>query len=303
MRAFLTGATGFVGTHVLRELVQSGHYVRCLVRRRGLLEHEGIEWVRGDVTKPESLAGLMDGCDAVIHLVGIIEEHHAQGITFEALHTEATANVIHEACKAGIRRFVHMSANGAREDGVSRYQITKWQAEQLVRQAEFEHWTILRPSVIFGDPGPNSIEFCTQLARDFITPYPLLPIFGSGRYRMQPVAVEDVAAALVRAPERGKANGQTICAVGPEAYSYVTIVDRITQGLGRKPKSKIHVPVMLGRLFVFTLGRLGLVPITPDQFNMLLDGNTGDASTFRNIFGLTLTPFTPKNLAYLRERA
>lgn len=301
MHLLLTGATGFVGSYVLPALLAEGHTVRCLVRTERANLPPNVEQVRGDVTDPVALRAAMDSCEGVVHLVGIIEEQPSQGITFERMHTEATAQVVAAAQQAGIGRFIHMSANGARPDGVSRYQTTKWQAEEHVRHAGFAHWTILRPSVIFGDPGPDHPEFCTQLARTLIKPFPILPVFGDGLYAMQPIAVEEVAAAFAKAVVLPAANAQTYAAVGLTRFSYLEILDRIARGLGLKPKPKLHQPVWLVRPLVHAVGRLGLLPITPDQFEMLLDGNTGNPDPFYRDFGLTYKPFTPENLTYLRK--
>ncbi len=299
MRVFLTGASGFVGAYVLQELLRRGYAVRCLVRTPGGLP---AETATGDVTRPESLRGLMEGCDAVIHLVGIIEERPRQGITFEAMHVEATRHVIAEAARTGITRFVHMSANGASKRGASRYQTTKWQAEELVRQSALPRWTILRPSLIFGDPGPDRMEFCTRLAGTLIKRSPILPVFGRGDYSMQPIAVETVAAACVQALELDAACNGTFCLGGKDRYSYIEILDVITRGLGQRPKPKIPIPISIARAGLGTVGRWGQLPITRDQFEMLIRGNTCDESKFYDVFGIPCKPFTVQNLAYLRQR-
>lgn len=299
MRVFLTGASGFVGAYVLQELLRRGHAARCLVRTASGLPGETAT---GDVTRPASLRGLMQGCDAVIHLVGIIEERPKQGVTFEAMHVEATRHVIAEAARAGIPRFVHMSANGADERGVSRYQTTKWQAEELVRQSAIPHWSILRPSLIFGDPGPDRMEFCTRLASTLIRRFPILPVFGRGDYAMQPIAVETVAAACVQALELSTACGRTFCLGGKARYSYIEILDLITRGLGQRPKPKAPIPLSIARVGLRTVGRWGQLPITHDQFEMLIRGNTCDESGLYDVFDIPCKPFTAKHLAYLRQR-
>lgn len=306
MHVFLTGATGFVGSYVLRELARAGHTARCLVRDADAalsVQGEGVEKVKGDVTDPKSFAGAARGCDAVIHLVGIIEERPSQGVTYEAIHHQGTRHVVDEAKDAGVERFVQMSANGARPDGVSAYQTTKWKAEQYVKQADFPHWTILRPSIVFGDPGPGREEFCTRLARQLIRPFPVLPVFGDGQYRLQPVAVEDVAAAFVQALTREAAHGQLYCVAGSETLAFNDVLDVITQGLGQAPKPKLHQPLWLARPLVQTVGRLGLLPISPDQFEMLVEGNTCDAAALYRDFDLAGHSFTPERLPYLKQRA
>lgn len=308
MHVFLTGATGFVGSYVLQELIDRGHTARCLVRdttdrlrfEDNELADKGIEKVKGDVTKPKSLAGLLRGCDAVIHLVGIIQEKPAKGITFEALHHQATRHVVDEAIDSGIGVYVQMSANGARREGVTGYQTTKWKAEEYVRKAGFKHFTIFRPSVIFGKPAEGQPEFSSQLVGTLIKPFPVLPVFGDGSYCMQPVAIEDVAAAFVQALDQEKAAGQTYCVAGPAAYAYTEILDILAEGAGIKPKPQIKQPLWLVRPVINTVGPLGILPISPDQFEMLIEGNTCDPTAFFKDFDLKRIPFTAQNMAYLK---
>ncbi|MEX0748228.1 MAG: NAD-dependent epimerase/dehydratase family protein, partial [Rhodothermales bacterium] len=103
MTVYLTGSTGFVGSYVLRELMARGIPVRCLVRDAGqklVVESADVEKVVGDVLDPLSLKGTMAGCDAVIHLVGIIDEKPSKGVTFESVHFEGTRAVVDEARRA-----------------------------------------------------------------------------------------------------------------------------------------------------------------------------------------------------------
>ncbi len=305
MHVFLTGATGFVGSYVLRELLEQGHTVRCLARKPDELPvpvSARLERVKGDVSDPKRLQGVMRGCDAVIHLVGIIEENPEKGITFESVHYQGSVNVADEARASGIDRFLFMSANGARQDGVSGYQSTKWRAEQYIQKAGFRHWTVFRPSIIFGDPGPENPEFATRLAKTLIKPFPILPVFGDGNYKMQPVSVEEVASAFVQALSGNQFSGKTYCVSGNETVSFTTVLDRITQALGQETKPKINQPLWLVRPVVHAAGKLGVLPISPDQFEMLVEGNTCDSSDFYNDFDLTPKRFTPENLAYVRQR-
>ncbi|MDQ7041661.1 MAG: NAD(P)H-binding protein [Rhodothermus sp.] len=304
MKVYLTGATGFVGRYVLQALRAAGHQVRCLVRRPDQnlpLEGPGIEKVAGDLLQPETFAGTLEGCEAVVHLVGIIAEKPRQGITFDAVHRRGTLHIVEAARQAGIERFIHMSANGARPDGTTAYQTSKWAAEAIVQQAGFSHWTIFRPSIIFGDPRGAPLEFVSQLARQLVRPFPVLPVFGDGQYRLQPVAVEVVAAAFTQALTKAEARGQIYCVAGPIALTYNEILDIIARALYGRTKPKLHLPLTPVRLLVGTLGRLGLLPITPAQLAMLIEGNTCDPSALYRDFDVPEVAFTPETIAYVRH--
>ena len=303
MKVFLTGATGFVGSYVLPALLERDHRVRCLVRSpdRALAEMgERVEQVEGDITEPETLREAVRGCEAVVHLVGIIEEKPSKGVTFEDVHDRGTRNVVRAAQEEKIGRFVHMSANGARPDGVSRYQTTKWRGEEHVRTSGFDRWTIFRPSVVFGDPGPDNPEFVTRLADTLVRPFPILPVFGDGTYGLQPISVEEVAAAFAQALTLEAASGQAYGVAGEVVLPYNNALDVIARGAGLKPKPKLHVPLLFVRPVVHTVGKLGLLPLSPDQFEMLVEGNTCDPTAFYRDFDVTYTPFVPENLGYLR---
>lgn len=304
MRVLLTGATGYVGSYVLRELLRQGHTPRCLIRGPAsdlAVQDESIEIVSGDVTDASSLWGLFSDCDAVIHLVGILEEHPRQGVTFERLHVDATRNVVKGAVDAGIECFIQMSANGARPDAGTVYQETKWTAEQIVKNAGFDHWTIFRPALLFGRPDPGRPEFSSTLLRDLVRPFPILPVFGDGQFELQPVHATEVASAFVDALTLDAARENTYVAAGPDRYPYVEILDRIALGAGLDPKPKVKVPIALARIGVNTVGRVGLLPISSEQFEMLIEGNTGDESAFYGDFDLPGTRYIPANLQYLED--
>jgi uncharacterized protein YbjT (DUF2867 family) len=286
-RIFVTGATGFVGHAVVRALLAHGFLVRCLVRpgsEAALKGFESIDRVPGDVLEPDKLAASVEGCGALIHLVGIIREHRTRGITFDRLHTQATANMLGVAHEAGVKRYIQMSAAGTRPGATSRYHQTKWQAEEVVRASALD-WTIIRPSLIYG-PGD---EFVSVLAR-MMRRLPAMPVLGDGQYRVQPVAVEHVAEGFARALQLTTTVAQTYEVGGPEAFRFVDFLDQIGLALGLRKVRKVHAPLGVVKAMTRAFGWLPFSPVTRDQLIMLEEGNVTESGRFYADFEITPEP-------------
>jgi len=282
MRIALTGATGYVGGAVLRRLLRRGHEVRALVRRTdraGRLRDLGaVELVPGGLDDEAALRSLAEGTEAVAHLVGIIAETGTQ--TYRRVHVEGTARLAAAAQAAGVRRFLHMSALGARPDAsATAYHRSKAAGEEQVRRSGLSH-AILRPAII---AGPGNVPL--KLMCDIIRLAPVVPVIGDGRYRMQPVWLEDVAEAFAVALERPDLAG-TFEIAGPEQLTWHEMLDRIEAALGVK-RPRVGVPLPLVRL-----GAAGgdlvpdLAPITSDQLQMLLEGSTTAENALETRFGI-----------------
>jgi len=286
-RVFVTGSTGFVGKHVVRALLAQGFLVRCLVRpgsEQDLKGFESIDRVPGDVQQPEGLVPSVEGCGALVHLVGIIREQPSRGVTFDRLHTQATRNMLALARAAGVKRFIQMSALGTRPDAHARYHRTKWEAEEAVRASDLE-WTIFRPSIIFG----RGDEFVSVLAR-MVKRLPVVPVLGSGRYRLQPIPVEQVAEGFVRSLRTPASVRQTYEVAGPTPYSFVDLLDEIGRALGRPRVRKIHVPLAPVRVMTRALDWLPFYPVSSDQLTMLEEESVADASRFFADFAIKPEP-------------
>lgn len=281
---FVTGGTGFVGHALLRQLTAAGHNVRCLVRpgSEGKLEPLPLlNVVFGDATDPASLEGKLSGCGAVINLVGIIREFPRRGITFEKLHVQATANLLQAAQAQGVRRYLQMSANGADlKARYGSYAETKARAETAVNTSGLD-FTIFRPSLIYGRDG----EF-VQLLTDLVRKLPLVPVIGDGRYRLQPVAVEQVAQSFVAALDRPQTIGQTYCLGGASSYSYDEVLDLVGAALGKKSVAKLHQPLFLMRSAAALFEAIPAFPVTTGQIDMLTAGNVCDPFAWAEAFGL-----------------
>ncbi len=295
----VTGGSGFVGSHLLERLVADGHRVRELVRSHGrqrgtALAYAGaaaralrdgrLELVLGDVVSGAGLDDALRGCDAVIHLVGIIME--TRGATFDQVHAQGTCNVVAAAQRAGIKRFVQMSALGARADGVSGYQTSKFAGEEAVRGSGLP-FVILRPSIIFG---PRD-GFVNQMV-DVMKTAPLLrPVPGNGQYRFRPVWIGDVVECFVQALTSEKALRQTLDVVGPDELTLEQLLAEVAACVGvRKRAVKVPFPIMY--LNAMILGAiLPRPPVTTDQLRMLREGSTADPAPMRAAFNLNPVGF------------
>lgn len=300
MKVFLTGATGFVGKGILARLQQEGYSSVCLVRpgsqkNRSMKEdgRDGVAWAAGDLFDPPSLAAAMQDCDAVIHLVGIIREQPGKGVTFSRVHVEGTRNVLEAAKQAGIKRFVHMSALGARENATSAYHRTKYAAEQLVQNSGIPH-VIFRPSVIFG-PGDEFVNMLADLVR-----MPVTPVIGDGSYPLQPVARETVADVFVQALTLDSAVNRIYETGGPAPISYGQILDEIGAVIGKSRVRKAHIPLGLMKPVVNLMEGFSFFPITNTQLTMLLEGNAcHDGQLLYDTFPTTPIPFREGISSYL----
>jgi NADH dehydrogenase len=292
MKIFLAGGTGFVGGYVVTELLLRGHEVRILVHKRGSEVVRGTEQTEGDVTCLESFAESLTGCDAAINLVGIIREFPSRGITFERLHVQATANVLAAAGKAGVRRYLQMSALGTRSDAVSRYHATKYRAEELVRSSGLDY-TILRPSLIYG---PKD-EFINMLAGQ-LRLSPVMPVIGSGNYRLQPIHVADVARCFALALEMHETIGHGYDLCGNDRLSFVELLDAVASAMGRSAPFKARLPLGFMRTIIPILEHMPQFPITSDQLQMLIEENLCDGN-WKSVFQFEPRVFREEIRKYL----
>lgn len=284
----VTGGTGFVGRSVVRALCRAGKPVRVLVRRadaavaRALRAETGCTIVAGSVTDPGSLGAAMEQVTEVVHLVGIIMERGNQ--TFARIHDEGTGHVVAACRAAGVRRLVHMSASGTRAHAVSPYHRTKWRGECAVRGSGLD-WTIFRPAVIYG-PGDG---FCSVLRLPMIPPlrwltWGFVPMIGDGSTLMQPVHVEEVAAAMVRSLDVPAAVGKTY-ELGGVSLPFRTLLLRLAEEAG----VRIH-PVAVPEEFAYggaaCIEALSPWKIpTPGHVAMLLEDQRADTTPAEHDLG------------------
>jgi uncharacterized protein YbjT (DUF2867 family) len=269
-RVTVFGGSGFLGRAIVRRLAVEGAEVRVAVRHpEGVtsLAAPGagtITATYADVWDDTTVAPAIAGADAVVNTVGHYVERG--GATFEAIHGQGAAHVARAAAAAGIGRLVHISGIGADPNSESPYVRARAVGERLVREA-LPQATILRPSVMFG---PED-AFFNQLA-DLARLMPVLPLFGAGDVRLQPVYVGDVAEAVARALALDTARGQTYELGGPRAYSYQTLLQRLLRQVGRK-RLLLPVPYVVWKVLATLMAPLPKRPISRDQVVLMKRDN------------------------------
>jgi NADH dehydrogenase len=277
----VTGGTGFVGSHLIRRLRQEGLPVRAVVRnpdRAQALRDLGVDLVRGDISDTISLENATSGVERVIHLVGIIQE--APGATFKGVHVDGTRNLLEAAKKSGVRHFFYQSALGTRPNANSEYHRTKWAAEELVRSSGIPY-TILRPSLIYGDGDQFTIRLSAMIRLS-----PLLPVIGSGRSKVQPIFINDVAACILKAMTSDCCLNEIYEIGGPDQLSYEEVTIAIAEAMGVK-RPTLHLPLFFMKSMATVFEAvLPKAPVTADQLIMLQEDTVCSMRDIRDAFGI-----------------
>ncbi|HSW41848.1 MAG TPA: NAD(P)H-binding protein [Patescibacteria group bacterium] len=301
----VTGASGFVGSHVIPELLGAGHRVVALVRSQKAGEvvlgrlpaalAAGVEVRRGDVLEPSSLPAALAGVDAVVHLVAIPRDWNG-GRDLLRVNLGGTRNLLAAMHDAGVRRLVHLGALGVADREDLHYAASKARAEAAVRASGLD-WTILKPSLLFG-PRDGFFNIVAGLVR---VPFPLVPVPGNGQSRFQPIHAGDVALCVRLAIQRPATITQTFELGGLRTWTYREITREVARAVGKR-RLVVPVPLLLIRLVAGTMEALRLrsFPVATDQLRQLALDNVGPLDGVHRAFG-----FVPRRmegeLHYLRR--
>ena len=301
----VTGASGFVGSHVVPELVGAGHRVVALVRddraaarvtaRLDVDQVRSVTFRTGDPVAGVGLADALLCVDAVVHLVAIARDRDG-GKSLRKVNLGGTEAMLRAAEAAGVRRFVHVGAMGVTDDPDLHYASSKARAEAAVRASALD-WTVLKPSLLWG---PRDGFF--NIVADLVRTSPLVvPVPGSGRSRFQPFAVADLAICVRMSVDDPRTIGRSIELGGPRYWTYREITREVLAGM-RKKRRIVPMPLpIIGAV----AGAAELVhlpfPVATDQLRQLRLDNVGPLDGCYAAFG-----FVPRamegQLWYLRTK-
>ncbi len=283
------GGSGFLGRQIVKRLAAEGARVRVAVRhpeRASFLEPGGragqITAVYADVWEEASVGAAVDGAEAVVNMVGHYVERGKAA--FETTRGHGAMHVAQAAATAGVQRLVHISGLGTDPKSDSPYARARGIGEQLVTEA-FPAATILRPGIIFGPEG-GFLNRLAALARVL----PVMPLFGAGETKLQPVFVGDVAEAVARALATPATTGRLYELGGPRVYTYKELVQLVLARVERK-RLLVPIPYFAWKVLAALMTPLPSRSISRNQVELMEQDNVvrADAWTLADL-GIAPTP-------------
>lgn len=266
------GGSGFLGTAVVRELIEAGRSVRLAARHPNLPDwaepDDPIELVSADIRSDDDVTAALRNTDAVVNAVSLYVERRR--ISFEEIHVKGASRLAQSARDAGIERFIHVSSISADSRSASAYVRARALGEEAVIDA-LPRATIVRPSVLFG-PGDALLSNLAGLTR-----LPLIPLFGRGQTRMQPLHVRDLARAIAHLAGEPVSPRRLFELGGPDIMSYREILHLVMAHLGRE-RPLMPVPFFVWLAVARLLSVLPSPPLTRDQVVLMTQDNLASSA-------------------------
>lgn len=288
----ITGATGYIGRHLVSRLVEQGERPRCLVRdtkrAANILPADKVELIQGDTTQPTSLKAALNGVETVVHAAFITADRkQSAGNRYAETNVQGTSYLVKAAKEAGVKRIVEISGLGTRPDKAGSYMQGRFLAEKMVKDSGLD-WTIIQPSVLFGKGAP----FIKGLA-DLIRSAPVVPLIGGGNILFQPIYVEDVVTVILKVlADPTGTNKKTYVIGGPAYYSFTQVIDVLLHVM-HKSRIKAPAPIPLVGIGAAVMeALLPKPPLTKAAMTLFTFNNTTDLQSVERDFGFTPTSFT-----------
>ena len=285
----ITGATGYVGRHLVSRLVAQGERPRCLVRdvkrAASILPANKVELVQGATTQPATLDLALQDVETVVHTAFLTaEKKESPTDHYEETNVGGTSNLILAAKAAGVRRIVELSGLGTKPDKPGSYMQGRYLSEKMLMESGL-NWTIIRPSVLFG----KDASFIKGLV-DLIHASPVLPLIGGGTMMFQPIYVEDVVTVIVKILEDpAQTNGKIYTIGGPEYYSFTQIFNEILKVLHTN-RLKVYAPTPLVAIGAAVMELvLPKPPLTKAAMALFSFNNITDLNSIERDFGFQPT--------------
>jgi NADH dehydrogenase len=259
------GGTGFLGRRIVERLLERGLQVRVANRSAAAGKTTSsatgkLSAIKADIRDAASVEAAVAGAGGVVNAVGLYVERGAA--TFQAIHVEGAAKVATACSREGVARLVHLSGLGADAKARSAYVRCRGEGEAAVREA-FARATIFRPSVMFAGDDAFLTTLLTLVRR-----LPAIPLFGSGKTRLQPVFAGDVAEAAARVLTQEEAPAPLYALGGPQIYSYRQLLELVMDHAGRRPRL-IPLPFAVWDALALAAGVLPTPPLTEGQVALM----------------------------------
>ena len=300
MNILVAGATGLIGSHIVEELLaQGGHRVCCMSRQSGSRNRWGerVQMRAGDIADPASLDRATQGIHTVVHCVQFPNhpiENPRRGWTYLEVDGHGTERMVTAAQKNGVKRFVYLSGAGVSPEKPQPWFRAKAMAEKAICSSGMEY-VILRPSWIYGpeDRSLNKFLFFGKV-------FPLVPVVGNGKNKVQPISVFDVARVAAKAVTEPKATNRIFELGGPQALTMDEIIRTALKAAGKR-RLLLHQPAALMKLLATFLQYLPGPPLTPAAIDFILMEEHVESSEAKKVFGMEFVSLEEGLRRYLKR--
>ncbi|MFC1748300.1 NAD(P)H-binding protein [Pseudomonadota bacterium] len=287
MKILVTGASGFIGSHLIQALITEGHEPLACARSEHKIKQRwpDMRTIKADFTQDHDADDWLPrlrGIDIVINAAGIIRETSAQ--TFDALHTTGPCALFKAAELAGVKKVIQISALGADQTAFSQYHLSKRAADEYLAGLNLE-WVIVKPSIVYG-PGAKSMEFFKSIAA-----FPVMPLIDKGDQPIQPIYINDLTRAILQLIKPDAPKQISINMVGPHPVTIKELYQTLRHWLGKSNGRFLSLPYSLSLSAAWLGGFMGPPPMTKEAVHMLRNGNTADVTPFIQTFGFTPSSF------------